>query len=369
MDRLPDDIAAPVAAGTFVPRPAAAHAGAGVRRAAGGCSKTLNTLARAPVAALPWLIIGGLLWAGLFIKPQPVGKTVQPPLIEARDHYYGLALAGDGGVWVAGSSGKIIAIAKDGRTERFATPTERTLQDIAVWDASHAVAVGNDNTIVFTADGGKTWRAAARVPRSEIANKLNRVRVADGGVAVATGEMGALLMSRDYGRTWTRLREEEDVAWNDVALLGDGHIRVVGEFGRILLSEDGGASWQEIDAPVPSSLMSVVFRDSEVGIAVGLEGVVLVTRDGGQTWSETDVGTHDHLFDIAWDAAAGRWIGTGSLGRWVSADADAANWTSGRLHERDLSWHTRVVPAGQSAWFAGANIGRWDGSQWRPLDQ
>lgn len=355
MDRLPDEIAGRAHADAFAATPPASDKP--LRR---------RSLARAPVAVLPWAIIAGLLWAGLFIKPQPVGSTVQPPVLEQRDHFYGLALAGDA-VWVAGSSGKILALRADGKIERFPTPTDRTLQDIAVWDASHAIAVGNDGVILHTGDGGHTWTAAAGVPRSEIANKLNRVRVGPGGVAVATGEMGALLMTRDHGRTWVRLRDEEDVAWNDVALLGDGRLRVVGEFGRILASDDDGASWQEVEAPVPSSLMSVAFRDAELGVAVGLEGVVLVTRDGGREWNEVDIGTRDHLFDIAWDAEGSRWIGTGALGRWVRADADAASWSSARLDDRDLSWHTRVVPAGELAWFAGANVGRWDGTRWTPI--
>ncbi|MCK0509048.1 WD40/YVTN/BNR-like repeat-containing protein [Aromatoleum anaerobium] len=360
MDRLPDNIAGRAHAHAH------AHALAATPPAP---ERPLRhrSLARAPVAVLPWAIIAGLLWAGLFVKPQPVGSTVQPPVLEQRDHFYGIALAAPGEVWVVGSNGKILTLGADGRAERFATPTERTLQDIALWDASHAVAVGNGGVILFTADAGRTWTAAADVPRSEVANKLNRVRVDEGGVAVATGEMGALLMSRDYGRTWTRLREEEDVAWNDVALLGGGRIRVVGEFGRILASDDDGASWQEAEPPVPSSLMAVAFRGTDVGVAVGLEGVVLVTRDGGREWRKVDISTHDHLFDIAWDATGGRWIGTGALGRWVRAEADATNWTTARLDDRDLSWHTRVVPAGEFAWFAGANVGRWDGTRWMPL--
>lgn len=356
MDRFPDNIAARAHTQAFAATPPAADRP--LRR---------RPLARAPVAILPWAIIAGLLWAGLFIKPQPVGSTVQPPVLEQRDHFYGLTLAAPGQVWLAGSNGKILALDTDGRIERFTTPTDHTLQDIAMWDASHGVAVGNDGVILATADAGRTWTAAADVPRSKVANKLNRVRVAGGGVAVATGEMGAVLMSRDHGRSWTRLRDEEDVAWNDVALLGDGRIRVVGEFGRILASDDDGASWQEIEAPVPSSLMAVAFRGADAGVAVGLEGVVLVTRDGGRKWWKVDIGMRDHLFDIAWDSAGARWIGAGALGRWVRADADAANWTSARLDDRDLSWHTRVVPAGEFAWFAGANVGRWDGTRWMPI--
>lgn len=319
------------------------------------------------MAVLPWAIIGGLLWAGLFIKPQPVGATVTPPLLERRDHFYGLALSPAGDVWVSGSSGKILAIAQDGKVSRLATPTQRTLQDIAVWDAQHAVAVGNDGVILHSADGGQSWQAAQDVPRSEVANKLNRVRVAPGGLAIATGEMGALLISRDHGQRWQRLREEEDVAWNDVAILDGGRLLVVGEFGRILLSDEQGQNWEEIVSPVPASLMSVQFRDALNGVAVGLEGALLVTRDGGRQWDSVDLGIKDHLFDVLWDAGNGRWFASGALGRWVSGSA-AGDWQSGALDERNLAWHTRALQVGSSIWLAGADVGRWDGRQWSPVN-
>ncbi|ATE62053.1 YCF48-related protein [Thauera sinica] len=325
-----------------------------------------HTAIKIAVSSVPWIIIGGLLWAGLFIKPQPVGGTVQPPVIERRDHYFGVAPAPSGGIWVAGSGGKIVAIDAAGRAERLPTPTAQTLQDIAVWDAQHAVAVGNDGVVLVTADGGASWRKVDGTPRSDVANKLTRVRVAGGGRAIATGEMGALLHTADYGATWSRLREEEDVAWNDAAMLPDGRIVVVGEFGRILLGTDGSADWTEPASPVESSLMSVAFRDAREGVAVGLEGVVLVSHDGGATWSRAALDSRDHLFDVAWDEANQRWLGAGALGGWVGTDAGGA-WQAGRLDERDLAWHTRVLPAGKEAWFAGANVGRWDGRRWSAL--
>lgn len=328
----------------------------------------MERLIRIGLSALPWLIIGSLLWAGLFVKPQPVGASVQPPVLERRDNFYGIAAGRQGLLLVAGSSGKILRIdPASGRIARDRTPTRETLQDIASWDGERAVAVGNDGTILISADGGVAWEQVADVPRSEVANKLTRVKTAAGGVAVASGEMGALLVSRDFGATWARLREEEDLAWNDVALVDEARLVVVGEFGRILVSEDGGAAWTEVPSPVPSSLMAVAFRDAKNGVAVGLEGVVLATHDGGRTWRQAELGIHEHLFDVAWDAAGGRWIGAGALGRWIAADAAAERWQSGRLDERDLSWHTRVLPLNGQVWFAGANVGRWDGQAWTPL--
>ncbi|MBA6420972.1 YCF48-related protein [Pseudomonas sp. 5Ae-yellow] len=320
---------------------------------------------KAVLAVLPWAIIAGLLCAGLFIRPQPIGGTVTPAALERRDHFYGLALTPGGDVWVSGSYGKILSIASDGAIEKLTTPTELTLQDIAIWDVNHAVAVGNDGVILYSQNAGESWTVAAGVPRSEVANKLNRVRIAPGGLAIATGEMGALLISRDYGQNWQRLREEEDVAWNDVAILEDGRLVVVGEFGQVLIGDLEGQLWTDVEPPVPDSLMSVQFRDAQNGVAVGLEGAVLVTQDGGYSWEGVDLGMTDHLFDVLWVEQQGCWFVSGALGRWASGGEKG--WKTGVLDERSRAWHTSALVVESDIWLAGADIGRWDGGRWFEL--
>lgn len=86
-----------------------------------------------------------MLWAGLFIHPQPVGGTVAASALERRDQFYGLAELPGGVVLASGSYGKILSISRGGSDPPLEHANPRnTLQDIAVWDAEHAVAVGND---------------------------------------------------------------------------------------------------------------------------------------------------------------------------------------------------------------------------------
>lgn len=322
-------------------------------------------LMKLTMAVLPWVIIASLLWAGLFIRPQPVGSTIEPAALENRDQFYGLARLPGGELLASGSYGKVLLIGTDGAVSRLPTPTRNTLQDIAAWDASHLVAVGNDGVILRSTDGGKSWTQVQDVPRSAVANKLNRVRVAAGGLAIATGEMGALLISHDFAQSWQRLREEEDVAWNDVAILDGGRLVLVGEFGRVMLGNVNGQDWQEVSAGVDASLMALNFRDAQNGVAVGLEGAVLQTRDGGMSWQVVDVGLHEHLFDVAWLPAQQHWFVTGALGRWASGDG--SEWHNGILDERDLSWHVRALPVDGGLWLAGADLGQWDGRRWSRL--
>ncbi|MDY0248619.1 MAG: glycosyl hydrolase [Pseudomonas sp.] len=319
----------------------------------------------AVMAVMPWAIIAGLLSAAIFIKPKSVGSTISPPSLERRDQFYGLAQWSENTVLASGSYGKILSITRDGQISQLVTPTRKTLQDIATWDARRAVAVGNDGIILFSHDAGIKWQQVVDVPRSEVANKLNRVRVGKNGFAIATGEMGAVLASYDFGETWQRIREEEDVAWNDVAILDDGQLVLVGEFGRVLLGMKGSQEWQEVDSNQASSLMSVFFRDSLNGLAVGLEGLVLATHDGGKSWEPINAGLRDHLFDVTWLAEKNQWFVTGALGRWAAGtDGD---WKTGTLDKRNLSWHVRAMPVGDTLWLVGANIGTWDGERWSQL--
>lgn len=321
------------------------------------------------VSALPWMIIAGLFYAGLFVKPQVVGASVSLPMLERRDRIYGLAHGEGGTLLAAASNGKILAVGADRKITRQPTPLDLSLQDIAAFDATHAVAVGNDNVILTTEDGGKHWSKADKVPRSQVANKLNRVRTGANGVAVAVGEMGALLHTQDYGKTWERLREEEDLAWNDVAILDGGTFVVVGEFGKILRSVDGGKNWEKEQVPVEGSLMAVAFRDASNGVAVGLDGVVLTSSDGGRKWSSVKLPVHEHLLDVLWNPGKNEWFAVGAMGRWVSGTqgVEGLHWKAGVLGEHTLSWHTRALAAGDAYWLAGADIGSWDGRQWSPL--
>jgi photosystem II stability/assembly factor-like uncharacterized protein len=318
------------------------------------------------LSAVPWLVIAGLLLAGLFVKPTAVGQTVQPPVIERRDHFFGLTSPMEGVIWVAGSDGKIVAVGPDGRAARLPTPAAWTLQDVAAWDAQRAVAVGNDGVVLTSNDRGAHWLESKAVPRSAVANKLTRVRLLRDGRGWAVGEMGALLETADFGATWERRFPEQDVAWNDVAFADDSNGWVVGEFGRMLKTADGGKTWTAVDGPVKSSLMGIAFHDSSRGVAVGLEGVVLVTNDGGLAWRRVPVDSREHLFDVAWDTVGHRWIACGNLGVVVTGSEDSSKWIAARLDAHDLAWHTRVLPTREGVWLTGANLGMWREGRWVP---
>lgn len=322
--------------------------------------KAIDTLGRGArlvssvgTSSLPLLIIGGLLYAAFFVKAEPAIGSLAAHPIERRDVFYGAAAPAADILWAAGSYGKIVRSEDGGESWRVQPgPVAAHLQAIAAWDTGRAVAVGNRGLVVRTEDAGATW-IEATAPRSEVANKLVQVRTYADGVAWAVGELGAVLKSADYGATWTRALPEKDQAWNDIFFIGQAGW-LVGEFGQMLRTTDGGANWIPVDSPVKDSLMSVHFRDANHGVAVGLSGTVLVSADGGQGWREMPKPTREHLNCVVWDGS--NWVAVGDKGVRVNADASAAQWTAGRISERDLSWRTQIVKAADGYVLAGANL-------------
>ncbi|TPQ32888.1 WD40/YVTN/BNR-like repeat-containing protein [Cupriavidus pinatubonensis] len=323
----------------------------------------MKRIKRIMLSGMPVVIIGGLLYAGLFVKPKPVGNAVEQPLVERGDAFYGIATLPDGALWAAGSNGKILYSTDAGTSwRRQAAPGQETLQDIAAWDSRRAVAVGNEGVVLTTVDAGQSW-TTAQTPKAAAGNKLMRVQTNQDGSAWAVGSGGVLMRSRDYGKHWEAPVPGEDAAWNGIALQGRRGC-VVGEFGRISITADGGESWTSVASPVKQSLMSVRFNDAGQAVAVGLSGIVLVSDDGGSTWKPAGKATDEDLFDVAWDGK--RWIAVGDKGAVLIGEAGgqaggkAGKWRLARLAPDDRGWYTRVRAQNGKYYVAGSRLGAKD---------
>ncbi len=318
----------------------------------------MRRLGRVLSSIMPFAIIGGLLYAGIFVKPKATGDSVEPPVLQPRDAFYGIAVPDDKVIWAVGRGGKVVR-SEDAGAHWISqkTPSRQSLQSLIAWDARRAFAVGNQMTVLHTEDGGKKWSALAGFAQAGEVQKLIRARSGAGGNAWIVGEMGSIFATADYGQTWVRLGKREDLAWNDIAAHG-AWLTVVGEFGHIRLSEDGGANWKEVASPVKSSLCAVMYRDERNGVAVGLEGVILVTKDGGRTWSKVASGTAEHLYDVAWTGQ--RWVAVGDQGLILTAEDPSDAWLVRSISERSYAWHTGLVSRGDRLYVAGATLAMID---------
>ena len=328
-----------------------------VEKSKGGLTKVLNFIPQ----VMPIIIIGGLLYAGFFVKAEAVITKVQPKAIERRDNFISVAAPSEQVAWAAGTAGKVIRTEDGGKTwVSQKTKTLENLQGIATFDDKNAVIVGNHSLILYTTDGGTTWNKATQPtpPKPEI-SKLFRVQIA-GNSMWAVGEYNTLLRSDDKGVTWTRVLPEVDRNLNTIAFAGNVGV-VFGEAGLTLRSTDGGTTWNEIKVDNPVSLMSLAFRDDKHGVAVGLTGTVMTTADAGATWLSVPNPTNEHLLNVRWEGE--QWIAVGDKGVVVSSDAEAKDWKAGKIFEGDVAWRTQMVKQGPRYYVVGANLAILEGGK------
>jgi photosystem II stability/assembly factor-like uncharacterized protein len=334
-------------------------------------------------------IVGALYAVGMYVKPKEKIIHIDYPSIELRDRFLGIAAAADkpGALWMVGKEGKILYSQNAGKDwTAQPTGTRQNLQSVAVWDSQRAVTVGNGGLILYTHDGGKSWKPAT-APKSEVDNKLLRVRIDPQGTAWAVGVMGAILASRDFGVTWTRQVPEQDIAWNDIAFPAPGRAWVVGEFGSVMYTttadqpvtlttaavkpedlvasgaaggDEGGkklivpSGWTGVKLPTNRSLMTIAFSDAQHATLGGVEGALLTTSDGGKTWDIVTLNTKEHILDLAY--AGNRWIGVGGRGLLLLSDTERQQWQVGRVKSDDYAWHTAFALTQDTLAIAGATL-------------
>jgi photosystem II stability/assembly factor-like uncharacterized protein len=236
--------------------------------------------------------------------------------------------AAQGGAWV----------------QQSARPTSNTLYDLTMPTATDAWAVGENGTILHSADGGATWS----FQHSDLFWPINGIDFIDAQNGVAVGYRD--LYTTDGGQTWRQAvrvgGEEDDNVYSpllDVDLVDATTAWAVGSQGLVMKSTDGGASW--VGVPLPEELdwydfWKVQFVDSQRGWILSDYGLVLRTEDGGANWSivEDEDVVNNGLTTFSFVSASEGWI----LG-W--------NWQMGGnllLHTTDggVTWEPLPAPPG-----------------------
>src|SRR3954471_6376540 len=118
-----------------------------------------------------------------------------------------LAFAGERIVAV-GERGHVLLSDDRGASWRQAksVPTRDMLTAVYFADAQYGWAVGHDETILNTVDGGETWTRSHFAPESQ--QPLLDLWFANRVSGIAVGAYGAYLTTNDGGRSWTTTRFE-----------------------------------------------------------------------------------------------------------------------------------------------------------------
>lgn len=227
-----------------------------------------------------------------------------------------LAVAG-GRLVAVGERGHVLLSDDKGDTWRQAktVPTRAMLTAVYFADAEYGWAVGHDETILNTADGGETWTRSHFAPEAQ--QPLLDVWFANRVSGIAVGAYGAYFTTNDGGRTWAGAKfaapptkgathdgeaapEEGDLPpeYHLNRIVGVGNrLYVAAEGGQLYRSDDRGAHWRALPSPYEGSFFGLVPIRGEGLLAFGLRGNLFRSADGGETWSKLESHTTAMLTD------------------------------------------------------------------------
>ncbi len=175
-------------------------------------------------------------------------------------------------------------------------------------------AVGNDGTVIKTANGGTTWSSFA--PAS--AYDFRAVDATSTSVVWIAGRTGAIYRSTTGGLTWTDLTYSPlshistiDALTSSTAIIG-GSGTFTSEFSA--KTTDSGATWSSLGTltgfDAVEEVVDFAFWTNTYGNVIGDMGTIANTSDGGTTWT-TDTVTFSGspvLTDSATPSAGVRYV-------------------------------------------------------------
>ena len=256
---------------------------------------------------------GGQSWT-----PQTVGTKAGINDIYFRDKEAGFLLAGNS-----------IFITHDGTTwtqSRIFLPEEFEGADVELYSVRFSSkkkgwVVGSiskrervvDSILVYTDDGGQSWRRQRTPSRLELIH-IDFVSDKRGWIV---GDGGTILFTRDEGASWTKQNVGTTVTLYHVDFRDDKNGWAVGERGTILRTSDGGESWVTIPTDLNVTLLSIQFVSDDEGWAIGRTGTILRSKDEGKTWVKEESTTRQNLYSLYFNKKIG-WVvgGAGTVLRY-----------------------------------------------------
>ena len=265
------------------------------------------------------LVVAALMGGGAAAQVDPNDEANKPAEIEPlapASLLLDLAVAGPRLVAV-GERGHVLLSDDQGATWRQAkaVPTRAMLTAVFFADSDYGWAVGHDETIINTVDGGETWTRTHFSPEAQ--QPLLDLWFANRVSGIAVGAYGAYFTTNDGGRHWSSAKfappsartptHDGEAAPQEGDLPPDYHLnRIVGvgnrlyvaaEGGQLYRSDDRGASWRLLPSPYEGSFFGLVPIRGEGLLAFGLRGHLYKSADAGETWAQLDSHTTAMLTD------------------------------------------------------------------------
>lgn len=222
-------------------------------------------------------------------------------LADAPKEMYGMSVSADGGVFLSGVDGLVVASKDKGQSWQA--------NRIGNWLTYKGGSFVTADTGIFVSTTLQRQCTITRIDSNyNIIDEqthlfgLNNIYMTSKDTGYVVG-YGAVMKTTDMGDTWQFLNIDND---NFTAMDIHGNtIWMCGANGGIFYSADGGLSWERRrngnDLALPRyRLRCILFGEAEEGWAAGDDGVLLLTKDGGKHWYRYKQFTSSSIRCMAW---------------------------------------------------------------------
>lgn len=188
-----------------------------------------------------------------------------------------------------------ILYAQSGSWAQQTSGTDVILEDIQFIDANNGWAVGWDNTIVKTTDGGQTWTTKRSIVNGPW---IYGVFFLDANRGWAAENNGSILSTTDGGENWSETSTSA-LYLIDFDFIDANNGWAFGGLGAILHTTDGGAHWTSQNTNQGNDFYAGKFFNADTGVAVGYLGRCIRTTNGGTSWQQTSSGLTGSFSDLS----------------------------------------------------------------------
>ncbi len=143
------------------------------------------------------------------------------------------------------------------------------------------IAVGPDDDVRYTSDGGQSWTKAA----GELYCR-HGLEIVDESVAWHCGN-GGTRVSTNGGQTWKTVTPSQCPFLNFL----DAETGWAASPSRLQNTTDGGMSWDDVPLPLDAQkIAGLDLRTANDGYLLSTDGNLYVTADGGRSWEGRSLG-------------------------------------------------------------------------------
>ncbi len=223
--------------------------------------------------------------------------------------------------YALGSDNKLFKTTDGGNTWLQLTNTNlQAFTSLYFFDANNGWACGGD-FVQQTTDGGVTW-VTKILSSGSFFGSIYFVSPTQGWVA---GYHGKILKTTDGGMNWSDISVSNINTFHKIYFRNAnlGWALTPAEFYK---TTDGGNTWTNVYSPSNNTIYDFEFTDDNTGFISGSGGFLLKSIDGGGTWTPINSGVPNELEDISFIDGNTGWI-CGRGGQIIKTTNSGDSWT------------------------------------------